>query len=254
MIEKPIEIQTADGVADGLLIQPEKAGQWPGIIHLTDIGGIRRASKEMAARQASQGYVVLLPNIFYRTHKPPIFPEPIVFGDERFTKRVTELRQALPPEAQDRDVAAYVDFFANQPSVGGRAFGVVGYCFTGPMALRTAAARPDQIAAAASFHGGGLYTGTATSPHTLLSRLKARLYFGHAIDDRSMPKEAIENLDRALASWGGRHESEIYGARHGWTVPDNPAYDEPEAERAFAKLTQLLAETLRPKSTTAKQG
>ena len=83
--------------------------------------------------------------------------------------------------------------------------------------------------------------------------MKARLYFGHATDDRSMPKEAIEKLDRSLAYWGGPYESEIYDARHGWTVPDNPTYNEPQAERAFAKLTQLLAETLRPKSSTAKQ-
>ena len=60
----------------------------------------------------------------------------------------------------------------------------------------------------------------------------------------SMPKEAIGNLDRALAAWGGRYESEVYQARHGWTVPDNPAYDEPEAERAYKKLTDLLKSTI----------
>jgi len=247
VIEKPIEIRTPDGTADGFLIQPEKEGRWPGIIQLTDIGGIRRTSKDMAARQASAGYIVLLPNIFYRTHKAPIFSEPIIFGDENFAKRVTELRQALPLEAQDRDVPAYVDFLANQPSVKGNAFGVVGYCFAGAMVLRTAAARPDQIAAAASFHGGGLYTDAPTSPHTLPPHVKARLYFGHATDDRSMPKEAIEKFDRALAAWGGRYESEVYPAHHGWTVRDNPSYDEPQAERAFKKLTQLFAETLNPK-------
>jgi carboxymethylenebutenolidase len=114
------------------------------------------------------------------------------------------------------------------------------------MALRTAAVRPDQIAAAASFHGGGLYTDASTSPHALLPRVKARLYFGHATDDRSMPKEAIEKFDRALAVWGGRYESEIYdGARHGWTVPDNPSYNEPQAERAFGKLIDLFDSTLK---------
>jgi dienelactone hydrolase len=54
-------------------------------------------------------------------------------------------------------------------------------------------------AAAASFHGGGLYTDAPTSLHTLLPRVKAHVYFGHAIEDRSMPQEAIEKLDRALA-------------------------------------------------------
>jgi carboxymethylenebutenolidase len=247
MIEKEISIQTPDGVADGYLIQPEKEGRWPGVLYLTDIGGIRDANRGMARRVAAEGYTVLLPNVFYRSGKPPLFRGEFKIGDEAFMKRVNELSQALPTDAKDRDLAAYVDFLAKQSSVSGNAFGVVGFCFTGPMALRTAAVRPNQIAAAASFHGGGLYTDAPTSPHTFLPRVKARLYFGHATDDRSMPKEAIEKLDRALTAWGGQYESEVYeGAHHGWTVPDNPAYNEPQAERAFTSLTTLFAETLKP--------
>jgi carboxymethylenebutenolidase len=246
VIEKEIGVRTPDGVADGFLIQPEKEGRWPGVLYLTDIGGIRESNHGMARRVAEQGYTVLLPNVFYRSGKPPLFKEPINIGDEAFMKRVRELSQALPLEAMDRDLAAYVDFLAAQPSVSGNAFGVVGFCFTGAMAVRAAAVRPDQIKAVATFHGGGLYTDAPTSPHTLLPRIKARLYFGHAVEDRSMPKEAIEKLGRALAAWGGRYESEMYdGAHHGWTVPDHPVYNEPQAERAFGKLTALFAEALK---------
>jgi carboxymethylenebutenolidase len=116
------------------------------------------------------------------------------------------------------------------------------------MALRIAATRPDRIAAAASFHGGSLYTDAPTSPHLLLPQVKARLYFGHAFEDRSMPEEAIDKLDRALEAWGGEYESEVYeGAHHGWTVPQsgNSAYNQPQAERAFHKLSALFAETLK---------
>jgi len=60
----------------------------------------------------------------------------------------------------------------------------------------------DKIATAASFHGGGLYTDTTASPHNVLPRIKARLYFGHAVNDQSMPAQATEKLGRALASWG----------------------------------------------------
>ena len=101
--------------------------------------------------------------------------------------------------------------------------GVVGYCFTGKMALYTAKARPGKIAAAASFHGGGLVTDGPDSPHLALPAIKARLYFGHATNDRSMPAEAIAKLDHALEAWGGQYESEVYdGAYHSWTVPDSP--------------------------------
>ena len=48
-----------------------------------------------------------------------------------------------------------------------------------------------------------------------------------------------------LAAWGGRYESETYeGAHHGWTVPDSPVYNPEQAERAYAKLTELLGAAL----------
>lgn len=240
MIEEPIEIRTPDGAADGFLIHPEKEGRWPGVLYLTDIFGIRDRSLGMARRLAADEYAVLLPNIFYRNGPPPVFNFHFQMGDERFMKRMSEIRGPLTPDAMDRDLSAYVDFLAQQPSVRGNAFAAVGFCFSGQMALRAAAARPDQIAVAASFHGGGLYTEAPTSPHTLLPRVKAHLYFGHGIADRSMPPEAIAKLDRALAAWGGNYRSETYQARHGWTVPGNPAYNEGEAERAYKTLMDLL--------------
>lgn len=246
MIEKEIEIRTADGTADGFLFRPDGAGPWPGVIHLTDIFGIRPVSVDLSKRIASEGYAVLLPNIFYRTGKPPLFPPDFKHGDEKAMKRFQELVAPLAPDAIERDAAAYTDFLAHQESIRSGAFGIVGYCFTGGVALRMASTCPEKFAAVASFHGGRLITDDPVSPHTLLPRVKARLYFGHAVEDRSMPKEAIEKFDRALAAWGGQYESETYDdARHGWTMSDSAAYNQPQAERAFAKLRDLFAETLR---------
>ncbi len=244
--EQSIEVRTSGGTAGGFSYAPQDAGQWPGVIHLTDIVGIRPAARDMARRLAASGYCVLQPNLFFRTGNPPLFDFPFALGEERTMQRLHELRGPLTPEAMERDASAYVDYLGGQPAVRAGAMGVVGYCFSGSMALRAAAARPDRIAAAASFHGGGLYTDAATSPHTVLPRVKARLYFGHATDDHGMPKEAIEQLERSLASWGGAYASETYaGASHGWTVPDSRAYNEPQAERAFARLTELFAAALK---------
>jgi carboxymethylenebutenolidase len=244
MIEKAIEIKTPDGVADGFLYQPEGKRAHAGVIHLTDIMGIRPSHQQMAGRLADQGYVVLMPNMFYRTGKPPLFDFQPQLGEERTMKRFGELRGPLTPEAVERDVGAYVDFLGASPDVTGK-IGVVGYCFAGSVAMRTAAAKPDRVAAAASFHGGHLFTKEPTSPHLLLPRIKARLLFGHAVQDQSMPEEAINGFNEALAAWGGRYESQTYeGARHGWTVPGMPVYNEKQAERAFGKLTELFAQTL----------
>ena len=245
MIEQEIEISTPDGVIDGLLLRPEHSGSWPGVLQFPDIGGPRQATHEMAQRLAAQGYTVLAPNPFYRTGKPPLFSFKPSFPDERTMKRFAELAGPLTPDAVERDAAMYVDFLAAQPWVNSGPLGVVGYCFSGSVALRIAAARPDQIAAAASFHGGGLCSDAPTSPHRLLPRIKARLYFGHAQNDRTMPQPAIDKLEEALRSWGGRFESEVYeGAGHGWCVPDAPSYNKAAADRAFKALSDLFAQTL----------
>ncbi len=245
MSEQAVEIRTPDGISDGFIFRPDGSGRIPGIIHLTDIGGIRPSHRAMAERLAAQGYAVLMPNIFYRSGRPPILDFTPKMGEERTMKRFAEISSPLTPEAQERDAAAYVDFLAAQPNVSDK-FGVVGHCFSGGMAMRTAAVRPAKVAAAASFHGGGLYTDAPTSPHHALPRIKARLYFGHAIEDRSMPEAAIKKLEQALASWGGKFDSETYeGAYHGWTTADAPVYNQAQAERAFKKLAALFSETLK---------
>jgi carboxymethylenebutenolidase len=244
--EQSIDIRTGAGNVDGFFYSPAGSGSWPGVIHLTDIVGIRPSNREMARRLAGIGYCVLQPNAFYRTSKLPVFDFKPNFAEEKTTNRLAELRAPLTTEAIASDAAAYADSLAAQPGVKKGAFGIVGYCFTGAMALRAAATLPERIAAAASFHGGSLATDAPTSPHTLLPRVRARLYFGHADNDRSMPKEAIEKLEAALRAWGGKYESETYaGAGHGWTVPDSPAYNEPQAERAFKKLSELFATALK---------
>src|SRR5512146_1507259 len=245
MEEVSVKIRTADGTADGFLFQGLEPK--PGVIYLTDIGGIRPSQNQIARRLADQGFTVLMPNIFYRTGRPPLMQFPFKPGTPETEKRLGELRGPLTPEAVQRDANAYIDFLTAQPLVSMGPIGVVGYCFAGAIAMRIAAARPDKVAAAASFHGGRLYTDTPDSPHMLLPKIRARLYFGHAVQDRSMPAEAIERFEQALRAWGGEYESETYeGAFHSWTTLDSPVYNQPQAERAFTNLTKLLKETLEP--------
>jgi carboxymethylenebutenolidase len=245
-MEKQIEIWTADGTADGFLYTPEGGGQWPGVIQLTDIHGVRPVARDLAKRIAAKGYVVLLPNVFYRTGKSPLPDFQFKPGDEKSMARFRELAGPLTAAAMESDGAVYVDFLAKQAGVSAGKMGVVGYCFTAAMAMRSAAVRPERIVAVAGFLGGRLFTGDPASPHTILSRIKARLYFGHATDDHSMPTGAIEKFEQSLRSWGGNFESETYpGARHGFTQPDMRAYNESAAERAFEKLIELFDATLK---------
>lgn len=250
MVEKEVEIRMASGVCDAVLYETEDGTKRPGVVHYPDIMGIRPSHRAMAKRLAEAGYTVLLVNPFYRTVRGNCFDfTPNFAGDEKTIKRFGELAGPLPPAAMETDAATYMNYLGTLPSVSAATMGAVGYCFTGQMALRTAAARPDRTGAIASFHGGGLCTDKPTSPHHALARIPKdgpRLYFGHAVNDHSMPQEAIDKLDAGLKSWGGKYESEVYAdALHGWTVADSAAYKQPQAERAFGKLNALFAAALK---------
>jgi len=247
MPETKLDIAIAGGTAQAFLFTPSSGtGPWPGVLYLTDIFGIRPAYHGMAQRLADKGFAVLMPNAFFRAGPLPLFDFAPQLGEERTMKRFLELRAGLPNDAMGPDGAAYAEFLLAQKTVKGPKVGVAGYCFTGQMAVRAASAAPDRIAAAASFHGGNLYTDQPDSPHLLLPKIKARLYFGHATNDHSISADAIAKLEAALAAWGGAYESETYPAAHGWCVPGREGIsDAVQADRAFAKLVELLDAALR---------
>jgi carboxymethylenebutenolidase len=246
---KQLELKLAmpDGVTDAVLYTADDGKPLPGVLFIPDVWSLRDTMQQMASRVAAEGYTVLLPNPFYRVSAPPVFPFARKDATpEQIMKRIGELAAPLTPAAVEADTATWVDCLASQPTTAPGGIGVVGLCMGGMIAFRAAAARPDVVKVAASFHGGGLYRDNSpASPHLELPKIKSRLYFGHAIEDNSMNPEAIAGLVKALKEWGGHYESEIYeGAHHGWTVADNPAYNQPQAERAYTKLISLFKEEL----------
>jgi carboxymethylenebutenolidase len=244
MIEyKPI-IHAGDGNAEAIVYTPG-GGDFPGLLFYTDIFGIRPESEAMAKRVAAAGYTVMMPNIFYRHGKLPLLDFEFKMGEERSMKALGALFAALPGSAMEKDAPHYVEALLNRNDVKGDKIAVVGYCFSGAMALRTAAMAPDKVAVAASFHGGRLVTEDADSPHTRIPQVKGELYFGHAVEDQTATPAQIAKLDDTLKGWGGTYTSEMYeGASHGWTVPGREVYDEKQSERHYEKLFDLLKRNL----------
>ena len=254
MIEKKFEIATADGVADAILYVPDEAAH-PGLLFYTDIFGVRPANQGMAQRMAEQGYAVLMPNVFYRYGRPPFADASFKWGEPASMKIIGGLSAALTGAMMEKDAPRYVDALLNRQEVseGGasakagatKKIGVVGYCFTGAMALRSAAVCAEQVVAAASFHGGHLVTEAPDSPHSRISGVTGELYFGHGVMDDTMTPANVKTLDDALKVWGRRYQNEVYeGARHGWTVPGRDIYDPTQSERHYQKLFDLLKRNL----------
>ena len=241
--ETDLDVTTPDGVADGYFVHPS-SGAHPGVLIWPDAFGLRPAKKQMAKRLAESGYSVLVVNQYYRSQRAPIV-NTTNFADVRDT--LMPLMGALNAEIQARDARAFVDFLDSQPPVDrNRKMGTMGYCMGGPFTMRTAAAVPDRIGAAASFHGGGLVTDQADSPHLLVPQMKAHYLFAIAENDDENQPEAKDVLRDAFAQAGLPAEIEVYeGALHGWCPPDSTVYHEAQAERAWSRLLVLFKNALR---------
>jgi NAD(P)-dependent dehydrogenase (short-subunit alcohol dehydrogenase family)/dienelactone hydrolase len=239
---EPISIRTDDGIADAYIFRPEKEGTWPAVLLYTDIMGVRPVFKTMAQRLADAGFIVLLPNLFYRSG-PPDAPPLSVHVSGEFAKLMTRT-PTLTADRVRRDAAAYIDALIGAAHVRPGPIGCVGYCMSGAMAIRTAANFPDRVGAAASFHGGDLSTNAPESPDRMAASAKAQLYFGFAETDAFMSPDKIATLQERLTQGGVRFESEIYpGTYHGFAIED-AGYDEAGCERHWQALTRFLKQAL----------
>ena len=246
VVETDVDIKTPDGTADAALFRPSAKGKYPAVLIWTDILGLRPVFRQMGRRLAAQGYVVLVPNPFYRVRRAPIVDGAFDIAKPEDRAKVMPLAAALTPEGGASDAKAFVDFLDAQPqSDTGRKAGVQGYCMGGPLAFRTAAARADRIGAAATFHGGGLVTDKPSSPNLLIPSMKASFYCAVAANDDAKDPTAKTVLREDFAKARQPAEIVVYeGANHGWCVAGSPAYNAEAAERAWAKLTELYAKVL----------
>jgi carboxymethylenebutenolidase len=230
-----VEITTPDGTVDGYFVHPA-SGKAPGVIMWPDIFGLRPAFREMADRLASEGYAVLEPNPFYRDVKGTVVSE-----DEDLSAAVQRLlpyMRNITPEAVVSDATAFVSWLDGQEAVeASKKLGVVGFCMSGSYTIRAAAALPDRVGAAASFHGAGVATAAPDSPHLLAPDTKAVFLFAIAQNDDA---EDPESKNRLKEAFGDVAEVEVYPADHGWVPPDSPRYDEAQAEKAWARLLALF--------------
>ena len=240
VVETDVMVKTADGLADATLFHPAGRGTWPAVLLWPDILGLRPVFREMGRRLAAQGYTVLVPNPFYRTHRAPIATGPFDFGDKAAVGKLLELKATLTDARIDGDTGAFLAFLDRQKQVDrGLGAGVQGYCFSGPFALRAAALRPDRIRAVATFHGGGLVTKGANSPHLLIPRTRAAFLVAIAQNDDHAQPEAKTILKAGFAAAKRPAAVEVYPADHGWCVAGSQAYNHAAAEQAWGKLGKL---------------
>jgi carboxymethylenebutenolidase len=240
-----IDIKTADGTADAYFVHPAK-GRYPGVLIWPDIFGLRPAFKTMATRLAESGYAVLVINPFYRTKRAPTAPDRPDFNDPDTRKALTALMASIGPKTATVDARAFVSFLDGQSAVDKKKkIGTTGYCMGGPYVFRTAALIPDRIGAGATFHGGGLVTDNADSPHLLIPQMKAHFLIAIAESDDKKEPESKNVLRKAFDDAHLPAEIEVYaGTQHGWCPIDGAVYNHDQAEKAWSRMLALFSGSL----------
>jgi len=242
MIDRELDIQTADGAMNTFVTHPEEGGPHPVVLFYMDAPGKREELHDMARRLGSVGYCVVLPNLYYRR----VRDFKMVTGDDDARRIMFEHMNSLDRAKILTDTAAMLKFAAGEKAARTDKVGVVGYCMSGPFIFWAAAEHPNRVAAAASFHGVRLCTDSPESPHRFADKIKGELYVGCAQTDSYAPPEMIAALDAHLRTTPLRYRVETYPeTQHGFVFPKREGmYQKAGAERHWERLLALFRRNL----------
>ncbi|MDH4391535.1 MAG: dienelactone hydrolase family protein [Aquabacterium sp.] len=244
MIEHHIDIPTADGAMNTFVVHPDEGGPHPVVLFYMDAPGKREELHDMARRQATVGYCVVLPNLYYRRTREYWLKERTEAG---FAEMFGHMH-ALSAQTTRVDTQAMLDFVDGFAAADATRIGAVGYCMSGPFVVWAAAAFPQRLRCIASIYGANMVTDAADSPHKVVGQVRCDSYFACAEHDKWASPEQMATLQAALQAGGTPHRLEWYpGAQHGFAFPLREGiYDKPSAERHWARLFSLFARHLQP--------
>ena len=239
--ERGVDIKTADGMCDAVLVSPQGQGRAPAVLVWPDAYGLRPAAIDIGRRLTANGYAALVVNQFYRARRAPVFPPGFSFQNPDDRAQLMALMSVLDQPTVTRDARAFIAFLDKQPEVDTRKkMGTVGFCMGGKMTIWTAAVAPGRVGAAASFHGGGLVTDKPDSPHTQIAATQAAYHIAIASDDDEKEPQSKTVLKETLAAAHRPATLEVYpGAKHGWMMGDSQVHNAEQAERGWTAMLAL---------------
>lgn len=223
-----VRVETPDGPMPALLWRPP-TGTGPGLVVVQEIFGVSSYIRDRAADLAALGYVVLVPEVYWRLSDAEIDPAGDALG------QAMGLVQQLDWELAVADVSATVEHLRGLVEVTGPV-GLLGFCFGGGLAFAVAAVQPVDVLV--SYYGSALGDLLHLADQVQMPSLH---HFGTA--DAYVPVERQDQIRAAVTAHGARFET-YAGAGHAFDNPD-PMFHHAEASAAaWAVTVQFLAEHL----------
>jgi carboxymethylenebutenolidase len=240
MIERQLDVTTADGQMPTWVYHPSHDGPHPVVLYLMDAPSIRPALRDMANRLATAGYYVMLPYLYYRGGPYREFGA----TDEDMHAR-QDLMKTVTPTGILTDAAALLATSDADPAARGGPLGAVGFCMSGGLTIAVAKAWPDRMRAAASIHGAWLVRDTDDSPHLGLEAVRAEVYLAWCDNDPTAPADHLETMRKALDAAGVTHTVDwLETAVHGFAPPGTERYDREASELHWERVHSLMRRNL----------
>jgi carboxymethylenebutenolidase len=237
MFEQETIVTTKHGRMPAFMACPDGAGPFPPVIFYMDAPGIREELRNMARRIAKQGYVCLLPDMYYRLGTIRF---DIPRRDDAMSGVIRAAMNSLSNALVTDDTAAMLAWFDAQDKARSGPVGCVGHCMSGCYITTVAARFPHRIKAAASLYGVNIVTDKSDSSHLLLPQVKGELYYAFAEHDQSVPEHVIPDLRAALVKTDVANTVTVFpGTHHGFCFAERAVYDPQAAEQTWSDIFAL---------------
>jgi len=230
---KYIQLQAADGGGTfrGYLAVPA-SGSGPGLVIAQEIFGINKTMREVAESYAEEGYVALVPDLFWRQT-----PDVDLGYSPKEWERAFELYKGFDEAKGMLDVQTAITALRGRPEVAGHGVGVLGFCLGGKLAY-LAACRTDSDVSV-SYYGVGIDAALAEA-----EQIKNPLVLHIAALDKFSSPEAREAILQSLR--GNEHiKMHVYpGVDHAFARVGGEHFHRPSAlmahERSIAALKAAI--------------
>ncbi len=237
-----VEIPVGAARMGAYLARPKDAVPLPGVIVWMEIFGVNAHIRDVTERIAREGYLALAPDFFHRS-----FPGLDVGYDEAGMQVGMKGLASLDADQMIDDARAAVAYLRSARGSTGK-LGAIGFCIGGHMTYLTAC--ETDVAAAASFYGGGIAApkgpGGKPAPISRTPKLTGKLLCLFGSKDALILPAQVDAIRKALADAKKRHEVVVYDAAdHGFFCDQRATHHAASARDAWERVKRLFAEELR---------
>jgi carboxymethylenebutenolidase len=228
-----ITVPAGDGGSFRAYLSKPPKGSGPGLLLLQEIFGVNETMRAHADQLAAEGYVVAVPDLFWRI-EPAI---ELDYSPEGW-QRAFELYGQFDEDKAVEDIAATLAVLRRHPACQGKV-GAIGYCLGGKLAFLTGC-RTD-VDVSVCYYGVGIENNVGE-----LGNIKGPMQMHFAELDKFAPPEAVGKIKEAAQ---GRSDVEIHeypGVDHAFARIGGDHYHEPSAKTANARSSAFLRRVLAP--------